>query len=324
MAGSRQEIEGDEMAAGANERTLKLGIVARSQYAALKDGTVKPRGFTLEPVEVAPMPRLFDRMIKDREFDVSEMAIVTYLQGREYGLPFTAIPIFPLRAFPHATVLINTKAGVESPKDLEGKKVGVRAYAGTAGVWARGLLQSEYGVDPGKVTWVLNDVEHIDESKNPPNTVFQKGANLGEMLVAGEIAAGIGLQGVDSPDVKPLIANPRQAQADWFKKTGVFPINNTVVVKDELLDADPEIAQALFATFREAKETYRKRLKEQGAAGRDEEADVRFMEIVGDDPLPIGVENNRKALEMIIQYAYDQKIIRSKPTVDELFAPVEE
>ncbi len=310
------------MAAGAGERNLKLGIVARSQYAALKDGTAKPRGITLEPVEVAPMPRLFDRMIKDGEFDVSEMAIVTYLQGWEHGLPFTAIPVFPLRAFPHGTVLFNTKSGVSSPKDLEGKKIGVRAYAGTAGVWARGLLQSEYGVDPAKVTWVLNDIEHIDEYKNPANTVFQKGANLGEMLVNGEIAAGIGLQGVDSPDVKPLIANARQAQADWFKKTGVFPINNTVVVQNALLEAAPEVAESLYTAFKDAKAAYRKRLKEQGAAGRDEEADVRFMEIVGDDPLPIGLENNRKALETIIQYAYDQKIIRSKPTVDELFGAV--
>ncbi len=310
------------MAAEPGERNLKLGIVARSQYAALKDGTVKPRGITLETVEVAPMPRLFDRMIKDREFDVSEMAIVTYLQGREYGLPFTAIPVFPLRAFPHGTMLHNTKSGVSSPKDLEGKKVGVRAYAGTAGVWARGLLQLEYGVDPAKVTWVLNDVEHIDEYRNPENTVFQKGANLGEMLINGEIAAGIGLQGVDSPDVKPLIPNPRQAQADWFRRTGVFPINNTMVVKNELLAADPDIAESLYAAFREAKEAYRKRLRDQGATGRDEEADLRFMEIVGDNPLPMGIEPNRKALEMIIQFSYDQKIIRGKPTVDELFVKV--
>src|SRR3954447_2885601 len=172
----------------ADDRSLKLGIVARSQYSALKDGSVKPRGLTLECVEVAPMPRLFDRMIKDREFDVSEMAIVTYLQGKEYGEPFTAIPVFPLRAFPQGTIAYNTKSGVQSPKDLEGKKIGVRAYAGTAGVWARGLLQSEYGVDPSKVTWVLNDIEHIGDYENPPNTEVVKGANLGEMLTNGEIA----------------------------------------------------------------------------------------------------------------------------------------
>jgi 4,5-dihydroxyphthalate decarboxylase len=228
--------------AAAGEKNLKLGVVARSQYAALKDGNVKPRGYTLDVVEVAPMP-------------------------------------------PHATVAYNVNAGVQSPKDLEGKKIGVRAYAGTAGVWARGLLQSEYGVDPSKVTWVLNDNEHLDESPNPSNATLTKGANLGEMLTGGELAAAIGLQGVDSPDVKPLIGNARQAQSDWFKKTGVFPINNTVVVKDELLAADPGLAESLFAAFKEAKAAYLKRLKEQGAQGRDEEADLRFMEVVGDDPL---------------------------------------
>jgi 4,5-dihydroxyphthalate decarboxylase len=305
----------------AGEKSLKLGVVARSQYAALKDGAVKPRGASLEIVEVAPMPRLFDRMIKDLEFDVSEMAIVTYLQLKELGRPFTAIPVFPLRAFPHATLQYNVNAGVNSPKDLEGKRIGVRAYAGTAGVWARGLLQSEYGVDPNKVTWVLNDNEHLSESPNPPNTSFTKGANLGDMLTTGELAAAIGLQGVDAPEIQPLIANARQAQAEWFRKTGVFPINNTVVVKDELLEADPQLAESLFDAFKEAKAAYLKRLKEQGAQGRDEEADVRFMELVGDDPLPIGIEPNRKALEMIIQFSYDQKIIRSKPPVEELFAP---
>src|SRR5581483_6077449 len=127
-------------------------------------------------------------------------AIVTYLQGREFGEPFTAIPVFPLRAFPHGTILYNVNAGVNSPKDLEGKRVGVRAYAGTAGVWARGLLQSEYGVDPSKITWVINDNEHIPEYQNPPNVELIKGANLGEMLTTGEIAAGIGVMGVDSPD----------------------------------------------------------------------------------------------------------------------------
>src|SRR5438046_6304418 len=104
--------------AAPNDKTLKLGIVARSQYAALKDGSVKPRGATLECIEVAPMPRLFDRMIKDREFDVSEMAIVTYLQGKEFGESFTAIPIFPLRAFPHGTVAYNVNSGAQKPKDL--------------------------------------------------------------------------------------------------------------------------------------------------------------------------------------------------------------
>jgi 4,5-dihydroxyphthalate decarboxylase len=301
-------------------RALKLGIVARAQYAALKDGSVKPDGIALECVEVAPMPRLFDRMIKDREFDVSEMAIVTYLQGKEYGLSFTAIPIFPLRAFPHGTILYNLNTDVKSPRDLEGKKIGVRAYAGTAGVWARGLLHSEYGVDPSKVTWVINDLEHIEQYSNPLNVILEKGANLGEMLVRGDIAAAIGVMGVDSPDVKPLIADARQAQADWFRRTGVYPINNTVVVKDELLAEHPSIAASLFAAFREAQQRYVKTLTGDGK-GREQEADLRLMQVVGDNPLPTGVDANRPALEMIVKYALDQRIISRRFTAAELFTP---
>jgi 4,5-dihydroxyphthalate decarboxylase len=306
--------------AASNDRILKLGIVARSQYAALQDGTVSPRGITLDCVEVAPMPRLFDRMLKGGEFDVSEMAIVTYLQCKQFGKPFTAIPIFPLRAFPHGTIVYNINAGVQTPKDLEGKKVAVRAYAGTAGVWARGLLQREYGVDPTKVTWVINDNEHIQEYRNPDNVVLIKGANLAEMISKGDVAAAIGVMGVDSPDVKPLLAHAQALQGDWYRKTGVYPINNTLVVKDELLASDPWVAESLFAAFKEAKDLYLLRLRERGAHARDEEADQRLMQIVGGDPLPVGIAANRPALELIVDYARDQHITSRTWPVDELFA----
>jgi 4,5-dihydroxyphthalate decarboxylase len=260
-------------------------------------------------------------MIEDKEFDVSEMAIVTYLQGMEYGQSFTAIPAFPLRSFPHGAIVYNVNSGVESPKDLVGKKIGVRAYAGTAGVWVRGLLQSEYGVDPASVEWVVNDIEHIGEFKLPSNVQQIQGANLGEMVASGEIAAAIGLQNVDSPNVKPLIANARQAQADWFKKTGVFPINNTVVIQNELLSSEPWVAESLLDAFKEAKAVYLKGLKEAGEKSRDQEADLRFMEIVGEDPLPIGVGPNRDALNQIVQYCRNQKLIQGQPSAEDLFTP---
>ena len=302
------------------EQTIKLGIVARSQYAALKDGIVKPRGVTLECVEVAPMPKLFDRMIHDLEFDISEMAIVTFLQLKQMGAAFTGLPLFPMRAFPQSTITYNVNSGINSPKDLEGRKVGVRAYAGTAGVWARGLLASEYGVDLSKVTWVLTDIEHLGDMPNPSNTVSMEGASLPDMLTSGEIDAGIGVMGVDSPDVKPLISNAREAQADWFNKTGVFPINNTMVVRDEVLAANPDIAPAFFAAYKEAKALYLQRLKADGAQARDEEADQRYADIVGGDPLPIGIDANRAALEAITRFTYEQQIIAAPPAVDDLFA----
>jgi 4,5-dihydroxyphthalate decarboxylase len=168
---------------------------------------------------------------------------------------------------------------------------------------------------------VVNDIEHIGEFKLPSNVQQLQGANLGEMVASGEIAAAIGLQNVDSPNVKPLIANARQAQADWFKKTGVFPINNTVVVQNELLASDPWVAESLLDAFKEAKAAYLKRLKEPGERSRDEEADLRFMEIVGDDPLPIGVGPNRAALDQIVQYCRNQKLIQGAPSAEDLFTP---
>ena len=303
------------------DKTIKLGIVARSQYAALKEGIVKLEGTSLELVEVAPMPKLFDRMIKDNEFDISEMAIVTYFQLKQLGMPFTAIPLFPMRAFPQGAITYNVNAGVNSPKDLEGKKIGVRAYAGTAGVWARGLLASEYGVDHTKVTWVLTDTEHMDEIPNPANTVNRKGDKLPDLITLGEIDAGLGIQGIDSPDVKPLIADTKQSTADWFAKTGVFPINNTIVVRDEILAANPEIAEMFFAAYKQAKSLYLQRLATQGPQARDEEADKRYGDIVGGDPLPIGIEPNRAALEMIAQFSLDQGVISAMPFIDDLFVP---
>jgi 4,5-dihydroxyphthalate decarboxylase len=302
------------------EKTIKLGIVARSQYAALKEGIVKPQGVSLEIVEVAPMPTLFDRMIVDLEFDISEMAIVTYFQLKQLGQAFTALPIFPMRAFHKGSITYNVNSGITTPKDLEGKNIGVRAYAGTAGVWARGLLSSEYGVDHTKITWVLTDIEHLSAIPNPSNTINRKGDKLPELIISGEIDAGIGIQGVDSPEVKPLIADIEQATADWYAKTGVFPINNCMVIRDEVLAANPEIAETFFTAYKQAKSLYLQRLVRQGPKALDEETDKRYSDIIGGDPLPIGIEANRKALEMIAQFSVDQGVISTMPNIDDLFA----
>ena len=303
------------------EQSISLGIIARSQYAALKEGIVKLRGYSLDITEVAPMPKLFDRMIKDTEFDVSEMAIVTYFQLRELGLPFTAIPVFPMRAFPQGSLTYNVNSGINAPKDVEGKKIGVRAYAGTAGVWARGLLTDEYDVDASKVTWVLTDIEHLDELPNPANTVSRTGDKLPELLTSGEIDAGIGVQGVESDDVKPLIAGAAGALKAWFAKTGVYPINNCIIIRDEVLAANPELPGTFYAAYKEAKGLYLQRLKAQGAQARDEQADERYAAIVDGDPLPTGIGANRKSLEMIARFSFEQGVITNPVTdIDALFA----
>ena len=303
------------------EQTLKLGIVARSQYAAITEGIAKLKGVTLECVEVAPMPKLFDRMIDDLEFDISEMAMVTFLQLKELGLPFTGIPIFPMRSFAHTSFTYNVKSGIKTPKDLEDRKAGVRAYAGTKGVWARGIISSEYDVNLSKVTWVISDIEHLHGVPTVPNVLNMSGSKLADLLTSGEIAAGIDVMGVDSPDVMPLLANAGKAHEEWFKRTGIFPINNCMVIRDEVLAAHPGLAEEFFNVYKQAKSLYLQRLKAQGAKAKDQEADLKFAELTG-DPLPIGIDANRPALEAIASDAHNQGVIANPiASIDDLFHP---
>ena len=301
--------------------TLKTAIGTYGHTKALKDGSVSIPGIKLDHVEVTPIINAFRRMCRTLEFDVSEMAITTYLTAKAYNKPFTALPVFVVRQFHHAPIVYNVTSGVRSPKDLEGKKVGVRAYTVTTGVWARGILASEYGVDLDKVNWVIADEEHVEEfhKDTPRNVERQLGANLADMLVKGELAAAIGVGRPDSPDVKPLIENAREAEAAWLKKTGIYPINHTVVVKDSLVQADPTLAPRLFNAFKEAKQTLLKAISAGGELSAEDKALADRRSLVGDDPLPYGVEPNRKALDAIIQFAHEQKILPRRVSAEEIF-----
>ena len=301
---------------------LKTALVTRGHTKALKDGTVRPRTFEFDFEEVPAIIQAFRRMVRGLEFDISEMAITTYICARAHGKRFTALPIFPMRAFHHGAILYNTRAGIRSPKDLEGRKVGVnRGYTVTTGVWARGILQHQYGVDLTRITWVLSGDEHVAEYQPPPNVVpIEKGQKLEELVASGEVPAAIGVQ-VESPDVKPLIPNARDAGFEALRERGLYPINHTVVVKDELLDANPALARDLFSAFEEAKRPYLDRLAagavEQPTA--DDAVFKRVMEMTGGDPLPYGIEPNRRMIETLIQYAVEQGIIARPFAVEELF-----
>src|SRR5205085_4222252 len=208
--------------------------------------------FAFEDVpDTAAIVKAFRRMVRGLEFDISEMAITTYLCARAHGAAFTAIPVFPMRAFHHGAVIHNVNAGIRNPKDLEGKRVGVnRGYAVTTGLWARSILQHQYGVDLERITWVLSGDEHVAEYRPPSNVVpIDPGKDMAEMLVSGEIPAAIGLQGVESPDVTPLIPNAKEAGFDALRERGLYPINHTVVVRNDVLAAHPEVASDLFTAF---------------------------------------------------------------------------
>lgn len=302
-----------------------LKIVTRTQgnNEALTSGAVKPRGITLDFEEVPVLIQAFRRMVRENAYDVCEMAITTYVCARAHGKRFTAIPVFLVRAFHHGAILHNTGAGIRAPRDLEGRRVGVnRGYTVTTGVWARGVLQDEHGVDLDKVTWVLSGDEHVAEYQAPPNVVpMERGKNMADMLVSGELAAAIGVD-VQHADVAPLIPNPLQAGLAALRTRGHYPINHLVVIKDDVLAANPGVAEAVFEAFAEAKRIYLQRLRDGGISAPTEVDEVhrRVMEITG-DPLPYGIEPNRRVLEELLRHAVAQRIIDRAPRLEDLFAP---
>jgi 4,5-dihydroxyphthalate decarboxylase len=275
----------------------------------------------LNHIEIEPITAAMRRMCRGLEFDICEMAFTTYVCARAVGLPFTAIPVFVTRNFHHWAIFINTKSGIKTPKDLEGRTVGVnRGYTVTTGLWARGVLQTEYGVDLNKITWAPTDDEHVKEFVAPKNVDYKfRGKPMRELLLSGQIDAAIGEVGVDAPEVKPLIPNAREAGFGYFRKTGIYPINHGVVIKDSVLKDRPWIAGELFRVFEAAKAEYLQNLNADVELSTWDKAAADNAKVVG-DPFPFGIENNRKALEAITQFAVDQKMVPRKFSVDELFA----
>lgn len=303
---------------------LELTAVSRSQgnNTAIKQGIVKPKTCTLKWIEVDPIIAAFRRQVRGSEFDVCEMAITTYICAKAHGKPMTAIPVFLIRQFHHGAILVNTKAGIRTPKDLEGKRVGVsRGYTVTTGVWARGVLASQYGVDLSKVHWVLSGDEHVAEYKAPANVKpIEAGKKMEDMLASGELVAAVGLD-FEHPDVKPLIANGQDVGIEALKANGHYPINHTVIIKDELIAKHPGLATDIFQAFADSKRVYLDQLK----AGKIEKPTAidklhkRVMDITG-DPLPYGIEPNRRVLEELMGHAVSQKIIPAQVPIESLFA----
>jgi len=303
---------------------MLLKTVTRTQgnNQALKDGTVKPNAFEFAFEEVPVLIDAFRRMVRGLEFDVCELAATTYLCAKAHGKRFTALPIFLVRAFHHGAILYKPGGDVRSPKDLEGKKIGVnRGYTVTTGLWARSVLQQEYGVDLSTMTWVLSGDEHVAEYKPPSNVVpLGPGKTLADALVSGELAAVIGLEKVDHPDVRPFIPDARAAGLAALRSRGHYPINHLIVVKDELLEAHPQLAVDVFEAFAHAKRLYIERLRTSDIAKPTDidQLHRQVMELVG-DPLPYGIAPNRRVLEELIDHAFTQGIITKRVTSEELF-----
>lgn len=302
-----------------SDLVLRTAIGNYGQTEGLKDGTVKSEKFDLEHIEITPVPMIFRRMVRGLEFDVAEMALSTYLCARHHRKAFTALPIFLTRAFYHGGVAVNVNSGVQSPTDLAGKRVGVRSYTLTPGVWTRGILKTEYGLDLDSVTWVLSGDEHVEEYVYPPNVVSSENSDLGEMLLSGEVDATIGAGPIDSPEARPLFPNADDDDKAWHASTGIYPISHLLVVKNELLSENPWLAQEIFGLFADAKKPYTDRMQSNGPSNPLDESQARMGEIVGGDPIPYGFENAYKTLQTFIQFNVDQQVIPEAVKPEQLF-----
>lgn len=304
---------------------LKTAIQTLGHTLALKDGTVQPQSFAFEFEEVSPIIKAFRLMVRDYAFDISEMALTTYICAKSHGKRFTALPVFVVRAFHHGAILVNAKSGITDPKQLEGRKVGVnRGYTVTTGVWARGIMQDEYGVDLSRITWVLSGDEHVQEFRPGANVVsMPEGQTLEAMLISGELDAAIGITS-DNPDIQPLIPDADERGFRLLAEKGHYPINHTIVVKDELLQAHPDLAQDIYDAFVQSKQLYLQRLANNQIETPTKADKIyrRVMQTINGDPLPYGLDANRAAIESVIRYAHEQAIIQRPFTVNELFAPV--
>jgi 4,5-dihydroxyphthalate decarboxylase len=280
--------------------------VALGDYAhtlPLKQKAIASQSIALDFNEIKPVYKVFGAMVREQTFDVSEMAIVTYLQAKSHGKPLVLLPAVMMGRFQHHCMLYNAEHGRITPADLPGRRVGVRSFAQTTGVWLRGHLQNDYGVDIGRVQWVSFEDAHVNEFRDPVG-VERAGAdkNLGKMVLDGELAAGI--YGAELPDDKRLqsvIPDPEAAARQWHAKHGVVPINHMVVVTEDLAKSQPETVR----------EVYRMLLAGKRAAGLPKPG--------GLDMHPFGFAACRPALKMIIDYCVQQQLIPRRFEVEDLF-----
>jgi 4,5-dihydroxyphthalate decarboxylase len=315
---------------------LDIAIATYGHTAAVKDGAVPIKGVRPNFIEIVPIIGAFRRMVRDLEFDVCEMAPTTYMIARARGAPYIALPIFVMRRFHHGGFVVRPDAGIKAPKDLEGKRVGVRAYSVTTGVWTRGVFINEYGMDSTRVTWVVDDEEHVASLELPPNVIHAPaGKSLASMMASGELhagftgPAGIGRAGpptgnweqrgqMPTQDYPELIADAAKVEADWYRRTNIYPIHGTIVVKEAVLAKHPHVARALFEAFMAAKQLYLERLK-AGIGSAPE--DIRYRSFAPEmgDPLPYGIAANRASIEALITYALQQGLIPERPALADVF-----
>jgi 4,5-dihydroxyphthalate decarboxylase len=263
--------------------------------AALKNGSIKSDLVEFDFVEYSPTNKGFKPMVREAAFDVSEMAIVTYLMAKSFDKPMVLLPSVVMARFQHGHALYNAKAGKLSPRDLKGKRVGIRSFTTTTGAWLRGILANDYGVDLNSIDWVTFEDAHVAEFVDTTKRV-PAGRQIIPMLLDGELDAVLGEKS-DHPDLKPLFADVAGEEKSWFAKHGVVPINHMVVVSRTLCEKQPDAVREV------------QRMLKQAVAGAP--AAPRFTR-----------DEMRRSLELIISYSAQQKLIPRAYAVDDLFDDV--
>ena len=261
--------------------------------AALKNGSIKSDLVEFEFADYSPTHKGFKPMVREGAFDVSELAIVTYLMAKNFDKPMVLLPDVVMARFQHGYAFYNARHGSLKPTDLNGRRVGIRSFTTTTGAWLRGILANDYGVDLDSIDWVTFEDAHVaefaDHTKRAP-----AGKQIVQMLVDGELDAILG-EKVEHPDLKPLFADTRAEEARWFAKHAVRPINHMVVVSQELSDRHPEIVR---------------------------EVHGMLLQAAAADKQPFTSDEIRRSLQCITGYCAEQGLIKRAFTVDELFDDV--
>jgi 4,5-dihydroxyphthalate decarboxylase len=282
---------------------LRAALGDYAHTLPLKNRQIASQSIAFDFTEVKPVYKVFGTMLRERAFDVSEMAIVSYLQAKSHGKPVVLLPAVMLGRFQHHCMLYNAERGRITPPDLEGRRVGVRSFAQTTGVWLRGHLQNDYGVDIARVQWVTFEDAHVSEFRDPAGVERAgPGKTISKMVLDGELAAGIYGQELPADQrFQSVIPEPEAAARQWHAKHGVVPINHMVVVTEDLARAQPETVA----------EVHRMLLASKRAAGLPKPG--------GLDMQPFGFAACRPALQMIIDYCVQQRLIPRPFAVEELF-----
>lgn len=295
---------------------------------ALLDGSVSPKGVSLTAMTYAS-PERHRLMARFGAFNACEFSLATYLVMHDQGAPLVAIPAFPHRRFRHSFLFVNAQSGIEAPKQLEGRKVGLRSWETTAGVWLRGILQDEHGVDLRRVEWLTGDDEDVAFEAPAGYSIrrLEAGTSLTTMLLTGELDALIypetpGAVVRGDPRIRRLFDDPKRAEVDYFRKTSIFPIMHAVVIKADLVARHPWLPGSMLNAFRESKDRAFRHMADPRSVSLAwlREALDEQTEILGPDPWSYEFESNRQTVESLIRYSHEQGMISRTFPAEELFA----